>query len=290
MSSWFRTKRLRGQQADAGRDGQVFPGAWPGARAGKKTAWCTSVGPAELLRALGFDVYFPENHGAMLGAARMATDLIPLANARGFSPDICSYLTSDIGSYLKGETPLQKMGLNGVPKARRAGLQHQPVPRREGLVPVVRPRVERAVPRDPHAAGDRRGGRPARRTTWPGRSRSWFRRWSRSPGTKLDIDRLLRGDRALAGSARCSGRRCWRRRPIGRRRSRSSTARSRWARPWCCAGRQDAIDYYEMLLAELKERVAAGRGRGGGRAVPHLLGGHAHLGQAARPFHAVPRS
>jgi len=88
-----------------------------GAQEGRKTAWCTSVGPAELLRALGFNVYFPENHGAMLGAARVATDLIPLANARGFSPDICSYLTSDIGSYLKGETPLQKMGLKGVPKA-----------------------------------------------------------------------------------------------------------------------------------------------------------------------------
>ena len=32
-----------------------------------KVAWCTSVGPAELLRAMGFVVYFPENHGAMLG-------------------------------------------------------------------------------------------------------------------------------------------------------------------------------------------------------------------------------
>ncbi|MCY3023652.1 MAG: 2-hydroxyacyl-CoA dehydratase family protein [Planctomycetota bacterium] len=75
------------------------------------------MGPAELLRALGFNVYFPENHGAMLGATRMATDLIPLANARGFSPDICSYLTSDIGSYIKGASPLQKMNLPGPPKA-----------------------------------------------------------------------------------------------------------------------------------------------------------------------------
>jgi benzoyl-CoA reductase/2-hydroxyglutaryl-CoA dehydratase subunit BcrC/BadD/HgdB len=43
--------------------------------------------------------------------------VIPLANAEGFSPDICSYLTSDIGSFLKGETPLQKMGMSGPPKA-----------------------------------------------------------------------------------------------------------------------------------------------------------------------------
>ena len=83
---------------------------------GKKTAWCTSVGPAELLRAMGFNVYFPENHGAMLGASRMAADLIPLANAQGFSPEICSYLTSDIGSFLKGESPIQKMNLPGPPR------------------------------------------------------------------------------------------------------------------------------------------------------------------------------
>jgi len=97
--------------------GNYFGELGQGPDQGKKTAWCTSVGPAELLQALGFNVYFPENHGAMLGATRMAPDLIPLANARGFSPDICSYLTSDIGSYLKNETPLQKMGLSGVPKA-----------------------------------------------------------------------------------------------------------------------------------------------------------------------------
>ena len=34
----------------------------------KKIAWCTSVGPAELLRSFNFEVYFPENHGALLGA------------------------------------------------------------------------------------------------------------------------------------------------------------------------------------------------------------------------------
>ncbi|MBI4318493.1 MAG: 2-hydroxyacyl-CoA dehydratase [Chloroflexi bacterium] len=73
-----------------------------------KIAWCTSVGPAELLRGMGFLVYFPENHGAMLGATRTATDFIPVANAIGYSPDICSYLTSDIGAYLKKTTPLQR--------------------------------------------------------------------------------------------------------------------------------------------------------------------------------------
>jgi benzoyl-CoA reductase/2-hydroxyglutaryl-CoA dehydratase subunit BcrC/BadD/HgdB len=82
-----------------------------------KIAWCTSVGPAELLRSFGFLVYFPENHGAMLGSSRMAPDLIPAANAIGYSPDICSYLTSDVGSYLMKSTPLTKaFGMEGVPK------------------------------------------------------------------------------------------------------------------------------------------------------------------------------
>ncbi len=83
-----------------------------------KIAWCTSVGPAELLRSFGFLVYFPENHGAVLGSSRVAADLIPAANAQGYSPDICSYLTSDVGSYLKKQTPLMKaFGMKGVPKA-----------------------------------------------------------------------------------------------------------------------------------------------------------------------------
>jgi len=84
----------------------------------QKVAWCTSVGPAELLRGMGYHVFFPENHGAMLGATRKAMEYIPLANAQGYSPDICSYLTSDIGSFLKGETPISMAyeGIEGVPK------------------------------------------------------------------------------------------------------------------------------------------------------------------------------
>ena len=69
------TRKMKGIMFD------YFTQLSKGAEEGKKTAWCTSVGPAELLRALGYNVYFPENHGAMLGASRMAGDLIPVANA-----------------------------------------------------------------------------------------------------------------------------------------------------------------------------------------------------------------
>lgn len=90
---------------------QSFKSNW------KPVAWCTSVGPAELLRSFGFEVYFPENHGALMGATRTAGDYIPVATKCGFTNDICSYLTSDIGAHLSNNSPLKKhYGLDGSPK------------------------------------------------------------------------------------------------------------------------------------------------------------------------------
>ena len=83
----------------------------------QKVAWCTSVGPTELLRSFGFEVYFPENHGALMGATRTAVDYIPAAVKCGFSGHVCSYTTSDVGAYLSNDTPLKKhYGLEGIPK------------------------------------------------------------------------------------------------------------------------------------------------------------------------------
>ena len=83
----------------------------------QKVAWCTSVGPAELLRAFGYKVYFPENHGALIGVTRTANDYIPVATSHGYSAKICSYLTSDIGAHLCKSTPLSKAyGMDEVPK------------------------------------------------------------------------------------------------------------------------------------------------------------------------------
>jgi len=82
----------------------------------KKVAWCTSLGPAELLRSMGFLVYFPENHGATIAAMRLGPDLIDKTTADSmWTPNVCSYATSDIGAYLKKTTPLTKFGLTKVP-------------------------------------------------------------------------------------------------------------------------------------------------------------------------------
>lgn len=82
----------------------------------RRVAWCTSVGPCEILVALGFDVYFPENHGAMLGAKRLSHELIPRAVGAGYCPESCSYMNSDIGSALTGRSPLREAyGIDGPP-------------------------------------------------------------------------------------------------------------------------------------------------------------------------------
>ena len=256
MSSAAERKDFEATKKMKGVMGKYFTELTQGPEQGKKTAWCTSVGPAELLRALGFNVYFPENHGAMLGATRMATDLIPVANARGFSPDICSYLTSDVGSYLKGESPLQKMKLPGPPKADvlvfntnqcRDVKDWFQFYAREWNVPCVGIHTPRSI-------GD--VGEPivedvARQTE------ALVEPLEEVAGTKLDIDRLRE---AIDLSRQCTV--LWK--------SVLETAANvpapltffdgtiQMGPAVVLRGHQDAIDYYQVLLAELKQRAADG--------------------------------
>jgi benzoyl-CoA reductase/2-hydroxyglutaryl-CoA dehydratase subunit BcrC/BadD/HgdB len=85
----------------------------------RKIAWCASTGPAELLRGMGFLVYFPENHAAMLAARRRSGDVMTAAERLGYSPDICSYLRSDIGAFVSDRTELADLlpGTASVPRA-----------------------------------------------------------------------------------------------------------------------------------------------------------------------------
>lgn len=72
-----------------------------------KVAWVTSGAPVELLRALGFYTYYPENHGAVCGESRQSVSIAIEAENRGYSRDLCSYARNDIGSVLSGKTPLK---------------------------------------------------------------------------------------------------------------------------------------------------------------------------------------
>jgi benzoyl-CoA reductase/2-hydroxyglutaryl-CoA dehydratase subunit BcrC/BadD/HgdB len=224
----------------------------------RKIAWCTSVGPAEILRSLGFLVHFPENHGAMLGASRMATDMIPEANAIGYSPDICSYLTADVGAYLKGATPLSKAykGIESVPKPDVLVYntnQCRDVQdwfawyAREFKVPLVGIETHRGVG-DVGNAHVESIARQMEAIVAP---------LEEVAGRKFDLDELKR---VLALSRECSD--LWK--EVLDTASHKPSPLTFYdgtihmGPAVVLRGTQQAVDYYQLLLTELKERVASG--------------------------------
>jgi len=91
--------------AEAGRDPR------------RRIAWCSGFGPVEILRAMGYTPYFPENHASLIGASRLTAKYIRLALADGFSPHASSELASDVGAWLAGESPLATIhGLAAIPR------------------------------------------------------------------------------------------------------------------------------------------------------------------------------
>lgn len=64
----------------------------------RPVAWLTSGAPVELLEAMGIASVYPENYGALCGARRVATELCQVAEADGYSPDLCSYARTSLGA------------------------------------------------------------------------------------------------------------------------------------------------------------------------------------------------
>lgn len=71
-----------------------------------KFAWITSGGPVELLYASGVTPLYPENHAALCGAQKVAVDYCVEAEEHGYSRDICSYARTDFGAIYKGNSPV----------------------------------------------------------------------------------------------------------------------------------------------------------------------------------------
>ncbi|HDP80251.1 MAG TPA: 2-hydroxyacyl-CoA dehydratase [Spirochaetes bacterium] len=73
---------------------------------GKKVAWITSGGPVEPLIAMDIIPVYPENYGAMIGASKMGVDLCEKAEEMGYCRDLCSYARSDIASAVVNGGPI----------------------------------------------------------------------------------------------------------------------------------------------------------------------------------------
>jgi bcr-type benzoyl-CoA reductase subunit B len=72
-------------------------------------AWVTSGAPVELLRAFDFYTFYPENHGALCGTQKMGPELCAVAEEHGYHQDLCSYARIDLGHYFSGKTPAGKL-------------------------------------------------------------------------------------------------------------------------------------------------------------------------------------
>ncbi len=79
------------------------------AKGAKPVAWVTSGAPVELLRAFDFYTIYPENHGALCGAQRLGPEYCTIAEDNGYHQDLCSYARIDLGHALSGKTPVGKL-------------------------------------------------------------------------------------------------------------------------------------------------------------------------------------
>ncbi|HKL01494.1 MAG TPA: 2-hydroxyacyl-CoA dehydratase family protein [Desulfotignum sp.] len=77
----------------------------------RQVAWITSGGPVEPLVAMDIIPVYPENHGAMIGSAKMGEDLCTKAEEMGYSADLCAYARADIGCAVAKGGPI-----GGLPK------------------------------------------------------------------------------------------------------------------------------------------------------------------------------
>ena len=79
------------------------------AEGARPVAWVTSGAPVEILRPFEFYTIYPENHGALCGAQKVAPELCALAEERGSHQDLCSYARVDLGVCFSGRTPVGKL-------------------------------------------------------------------------------------------------------------------------------------------------------------------------------------
>lgn len=70
---------------------------------GMRTVWCSGLVPAEFLTAMDFFPVYVMNNSATCGVRGASLDLCQIAEAEGYSPDLCSYPRTDIGLALGGE-------------------------------------------------------------------------------------------------------------------------------------------------------------------------------------------
>ncbi len=81
---------------------------------GKKIAWVTSGAPVEFLIAMDIVPLYPEQYGAIAGAAKDSTRLCQVAESHGYSPDLCAYARTSFGSVFSPDPPTPLSEIDGM--------------------------------------------------------------------------------------------------------------------------------------------------------------------------------
>ena len=80
----------------------------------KPIAWVASTFPVEILQAMNITPIWPENYASVCAARQVSVQLAEIAERRGFSRDLCSYARTTIGSILTEEKDILPEG--GMPR------------------------------------------------------------------------------------------------------------------------------------------------------------------------------
>ncbi|MCJ8499404.1 2-hydroxyacyl-CoA dehydratase subunit D [Desulfatitalea alkaliphila] len=225
----------------------------PREQRGKPIAWITSGGPVEPLHVMDVIPVYPENYGAMIGASKMGVGLCETAEEMGYSRDLCSYARADIASATVNGGPI-----GGLPEPDMliccnnicgTVLKWYEVQARYFNVPLFI--FDTPIT---HTRFDDDMRRYVKR-----QSKEYIAFLERVCGKPFDQDRMK-----VVGELSLEGQALWQ--------EILETTMHKPA-PMTCfdaffhlamivtlRGTQTAVDYYKMLLAEMRERVAQGIG------------------------------
>jgi len=76
-------------------------------RDGKPTAWATSGSPIEMLYAMDVQPMLPENSATVSAAQKFSQKFIEIAEAQGYSYDLCSYFKTNVGAVSSNASMLE---------------------------------------------------------------------------------------------------------------------------------------------------------------------------------------
>ena len=224
---------------------------------GKPVVWVTSMAPIELVYAFDGIPFFPENYAALCSSRKVAAEFCEAAEGRGMSPGLCSYALCMFGSIFekRGAFGDEGVGAPDVLLATEGACATHPkwweAMQRHFNCPLIIVDAAYTVDSDTLL--------PRQRSFMAGELERAAHKMAEYTGKNLDMDRLRE---VVARSDRASE--LW-----------DAIDEMRAAVPspvtqidvFTCLfplvtlkGTKEAVDFYEQLTAEVRERVENGIG------------------------------